>query len=98
MLPEWDQKYNINNVKIDNQHKKLFELAAKVEEISNRPIYQVELKKLIAEFFHYIKIHFQDEESYMAEINYPYISQHKLMHKQITKSMIQLIQSIKKYQ
>ncbi|EAJ0326572.1 hemerythrin family protein [Campylobacter lari] len=95
MLPEWDQKYNINNVKIDNQHKKLFELAAKVEEISDRPIYQVELKKLIADFFHYIKIHFQDEESYMAEINYPYISQHKLMHKQITKSMIQLIQSIK---
>ncbi|BEK14366.1 TPA: hemerythrin domain-containing protein [Campylobacter lari] len=95
MLPEWDQKYNINNVKIDNQHKKLFKLAAKVEEISDRPIYQVELKKLIAEFFHYIKIHFQDEESYMAEINYPYISQHKLMHKQITKSMIQLIQSIK---
>ncbi|EAK9947018.1 hemerythrin family non-heme iron protein [Campylobacter lari] len=95
MLPEWDQKYSINNAKIDVQHQKLFELAARVEEISDRPIYQVELKKLIAEFFNYIKIHFQDEENYMAEINYPYLNQHKLMHKQITSSMIKLIQSIK---
>ncbi|MCV3396923.1 hypothetical protein [Campylobacter sp. RKI_CA19_01116] len=31
----------------------------------------------------------------MAEINYPYLNQHKLMYKQITKSMIKLIQSIK---
>ncbi|EAJ1253789.1 bacteriohemerythrin [Campylobacter lari] len=95
MLPNWDQKYSINNTKIDVQHKKLFELAAKVEEISDRPIYQAELKKIIAEFFHYIKIHFQDEEAYMVKINYPYLNQHKLMHKQITKSMIKIIQSIK---
>lgn len=74
MLPEWDQKYSINNEKIDEQHKKLFELTFKVEEISNRPIYQVELKKIVADFFHYIKIHFQDEENYMAEINYPYLT------------------------
>ncbi|MCV3396922.1 hypothetical protein [Campylobacter sp. RKI_CA19_01116] len=45
MLPEWDQKYSINNEKIDKQHKKLFELAARVEEISDKPICQVELKK-----------------------------------------------------
>ncbi|EAK5749102.1 bacteriohemerythrin [Campylobacter lari] len=95
MLPEWDQKYSINNEKIDEQHKKLFELAFKVEEVSDRPIYQVELKKIVAEFFHYIKIHFQDEENYMAEINYPYLNQHKFMHKQITQSMIKLIQNIK---
>ncbi|EPE3794589.1 hypothetical protein L8V92_01530 [Campylobacter lari] len=31
----------------------------------------------------------------MAEINYPYLNQHKLMHKQITQSMVKLIQSIK---
>lgn len=95
MLPEWDRKYSINNEKLDSQHQKLFELAAKVEEISDRPIYQVELKKLVAEFFSYIKVHFQDEEAYMAEIKYPYLEEHRLMHKQITKSMIKLIQSIK---
>lgn len=95
MLPEWDRKYSINNEKLDSQHQKLFELAAKVEEISDRPIYQVELKKLVAEFFSYIKVHFQDEEAYMTEIKHPYLEEHRLMHKQITKSMIKLIQSIK---
>ncbi|AJC85022.1 bacteriohemerythrin [Campylobacter peloridis] len=95
MLPEWEQKYSINNEKIDHQHKRLFELAAKVEEMSDKPIYKIELKKLIADFFNYIKIHFHEEEAYMKELNYPYLNQHKLMHQKITKSMIYLIQEIK---
>lgn len=60
--------------KLMNNIKKLFELAFKIEEISDRPIYQVELKKIVADVFNYIKIHFQDEENYMAEINYPYLT------------------------
>lgn len=59
MLPEWDRKYSINNEKIDEQHKKLFELAFKVEEIPDRPIYQVELKKIVAEFFTILKFIFK---------------------------------------
>lgn len=59
MLPEWDRKYSINNEKIDEQHKKLFELAFKVKEILDRPIYQVELKKIVAEFFTILKFIFK---------------------------------------
>lgn len=31
LIPIWDERYNINNQKIDTQHKRLFELAAQVE-------------------------------------------------------------------
>ncbi|MBF7067804.1 hemerythrin family protein [Campylobacter volucris] len=95
MLPEWDQKYSVNNENLDAQHQKLFKLAAKVEEMSDRAIYQIELKKIIADFFHYIKFHFDEEENYMQQINYPYIDQHKLMHKKITNTMVKLIKEVK---
>ncbi|EDP7561088.1 hemerythrin family non-heme iron protein, partial [Campylobacter jejuni] len=29
LIPVWDEKYSINDEKIDAQHQKLFELAAK---------------------------------------------------------------------
>lgn len=95
MLPEWDQKYSVNNEILDDQHQKLFKLAAKVEEMSDRAIYQTELKKIIADFFHYIKFHFNEEENYMQQINYPYFKEHKQMHKNITNSMIKLIKEVK---
>ncbi|HEG2582113.1 TPA: hemerythrin family non-heme iron protein [Campylobacter lari] len=95
MLPEWDQKYSINNAKIDTQHQKLFELAARVEEISDRPIYQVELKKLSLNFSTILKFIFKIKKTIWLRSIILDLNQHKLMYKQITKSMIKLIQSIK---
>lgn len=38
MLPKWDNSYSVHNAKIDGQYKKLFELAAKVEVVSDRSV------------------------------------------------------------
>ncbi len=37
MFPKWDDNYSVHNAKIDEQHKKLFELAGKVEFMFDRP-------------------------------------------------------------
>lgn len=50
MLPKWDNSYSVHNAKIDGQHKKLFELAAKVEVVSDRSVSKNEVKELLAEF------------------------------------------------
>lgn len=68
MLPRWDNSYSVHNAKIDEQHKKLFELAAKVEVVSDRSVSKNEVKELLAEFFNYMKDHFNDEEKYMQLI------------------------------
>ncbi|EIA78391.1 bacteriohemerythrin, partial [Campylobacter coli] len=62
MLPKWDSSFSVHNAKIDDQHKKLFELAAKVEIVSDRSVSKNEVKELLAEFFNYMKDHFNDEE------------------------------------
>ncbi|EOZ1355239.1 bacteriohemerythrin [Campylobacter jejuni] len=95
MLPKWDKTFSIHNAKIDEQHKKLFELAGKVEYLIDKPVYKDEIKNLLAEFFNYMKDHFYEEERYMELIKYPDIETHKKIHKHIIQSMIELIKNIK---
>lgn len=58
MLPKWDKSCSVHNNKIDQQHKKLFELAAKVEYILDKPVYKDKIKILLTEFFNYYEISF----------------------------------------
>ncbi|EGA4767605.1 bacteriohemerythrin [Campylobacter jejuni] len=95
MLPKWDKTFSVHNAKIDEQHKKLFELAGKVEFMFDKPVYKDDVKALLAEFFNYMKDHFNDEEKYMKLIGYPDLEEHKRIHKEIIQSMIDLIKNIK---
>ncbi|HBD9145769.1 TPA: bacteriohemerythrin [Campylobacter jejuni] len=95
MFPKWDDSYSVHNAKIDEQHKKLFELAGKVEFMFDKPVYKDDVKALLAEFFNCMKDHFNDEEKYMKLIGYPDLEEHKRIHKEIIQSMIDLIKNIK---
>lgn len=95
LIPAWDEKYSINDEKIDAQHQKLFELAAKIENAVYKFVQRDELKEILTELFNYMKDHFSNEEDYMQEISYPYLNEHKIMHKNIIHDMSHLIQNIK---
>lgn len=90
-LPIWNEKFSIENADIDLQHQTLFTLAEKTANLLNRHIYKTEVKELLNDFFEYMKTHFKDEEDYMYSINYPYLSEHKAMHKKIIKDMSALL-------
>ncbi|WP_144673055.1 bacteriohemerythrin [Campylobacter jejuni] len=95
LIPVWDEKYSINDEKIDAQHQKLFELAAKIENTIYKFVQRDELKEILTELFNYMKEHFNNEEDYMRKIHYPYLNEHKIMHKNIIHDMSHLIQNIK---
>ena len=95
MFPKWEDSFSVHNAQIDAQHKKLFELAGKVEFMFDKPVYKDEIKALLADFFDYMKNHFNDEEKYMKLINYPGLDEHKEIHKEIIQSMIDLIKNIR---
>ncbi|EAK0822704.1 bacteriohemerythrin [Campylobacter lari] len=90
-FPIWHDKYSIENADIDLQHQTLFILADKTAKLLNRHIYKIEVKELLSDFFDYMRTHFKDEENYMHSINYPYLSEHKAMHKKIVKDMSALL-------
>lgn len=95
LIPTWNEKYSIHDTMIDIQHQKLFELADKVESAVYKFVKREELKEILTELFNYMKEHFNNEEQYMQEIHYPYLNEHKIMHKNIIRDMSYLIQNIK---
>ncbi|MDE6885925.1 MAG: hypothetical protein K2P17_02645 [Helicobacteraceae bacterium] len=78
---EWKDEYSIHNEHLDNQHKKLFEIAKRADNMVKEQIDSQEVKKVILELFNYMKTHFHDEELYMESIGYSKLREHKEIHK-----------------
>jgi len=95
MLINWHDSYSIHNVKIDEQHKILFELAKKASLMGNKYTSREEIKDILSEFFDYMKVHFTDEEMLMASIGYPELEEHKKLHKYIIQELASTILKIK---
>ena len=95
VIPSWDEKYCIGNEQIDSQHKKLFEIALKIEKTAGENVTQDEIKAMLTELFNYMKDHFSHEEGYMQEIGYPQLEYHRVAHKHITEEMVKIVKTIK---
>ncbi|MDX1808710.1 MAG: bacteriohemerythrin [Sulfurospirillaceae bacterium] len=90
MITQWDEKYKLNNEKIDNQHKELFRLVSLVEVLDKKAT-KTDIKNLLNSFFAYMKEHFKEEEKYMKNIDYPLLKQHRKLHTDIVEEFTKLI-------
>ncbi|MWV62108.1 bacteriohemerythrin [Helicobacter saguini] len=94
MLLAWDDKYSVNNYLIDEQHKKLFELANMADNMIGKQTNPTEIKKMLAALFEYMRTHFSDEEEYMRSIQYPMLESHQEKHKHIVSEMTNLVKNM----
>ena len=86
MLPEWSPEYSVHNEIIDAEHRKLFELAHRVEAAANKAANRSEVKETLAELFNYMRVHFAHEEEYMKSIGHPDLPTHKEIHKEFSRN------------
>jgi len=90
----WKSEYNIGDYKIDNEHQKLFAIARKalsINALHNDDKEKVQLKEIISELFTYIKTHFSNEEAFMESIDFPELTNHKIIHKNILNLLTHLV-------
>lgn len=80
----WKEKYRIGVDLIDDQHKELFSrLSEFIQIVQNDTAWEEKLdtvKETLNFMQEYVVFHFNDEEDYQAEINYPHIEEHKEAH------------------
>jgi hemerythrin len=80
---EWTEEYAVGVKDIDDQHRRLFEIADQAYTLLRKDL-QTDKFDRIVEIFEELKdytvYHFNFEESYMAGIGYPKILSHKVEH------------------
>lgn len=89
---EWDERYCIGQPIIDAEHRKLFQLCARVVRIFQ---YEDEQRnqRAIAEAVKYLKNytleHFADEEAYQRSIGYEGFEEHRKKHEAFAQTILE---------
>jgi hemerythrin len=83
----WTPDMQIDGGPIDNDHRKLLEIANQILELSTAEQDVLELQGLIRELYDYVKDHFHREEQYMTSLGYPGLAEHKALHRSIIQDM-----------
>ncbi|WP_072680282.1 bacteriohemerythrin [Arcobacter sp. LA11] len=87
---QWKNEYIVGNIKIDSEHKKLFEIARKANDIylrNDKKEQKKSLNAVVDELYSYVNKHFKNEEKYMASINYPLLKEHKILHTKLLEML-----------
>jgi hemerythrin len=79
----WKEEYRIGVDLIDEQHKKLFQIAADIYDLLKNNLYIDKYNRVVAllsELRDYTIFHFKTEEAYQQEIGYKRYLSHKVEH------------------
>lgn len=88
----WNDSYNLNVHSIDEAHKEIFQITALLLEenlAGNRDAVAQSVEFLKK----YVIRHFEDEEKYMLEINYPGYAGHKARHAAFRDEVVPAIEA-----
>ncbi len=94
---ELKEQYLTGMETIDDQHRKIFQLADQVYELlkdENMLYKDGELLKIVQELQDYTKYHFSEEEIYMEKIGYSRLEEQKIQHEKFIEELDKLNQAV----
>lgn len=86
----WEDKYKVGVKEFDEQHKKLIELINKLYDAMKQGHGKDVLKSILNDLFEYTKYHFETEEKYFSDYNYPDKNEHVKVHNELRNKVIDL--------
>ncbi|MDC0335835.1 bacteriohemerythrin [Pseudodesulfovibrio sp.] len=84
---EWNSKLNLGVPQIDEQHRRLVQLANNLVSAIQTNVADDILEIIFKELQEYTVFHFRDEELYMHEAGYPDIEEHIRQHEDLKKKV-----------
>lgn len=94
-LFEWNSTYEFGIDDIDNQHRKLVRILNTLWDSHNAGADRDAIGSIIDELVFYTKIHFNNEEKYMEDINYSEFKEHRLLHRELTSQVLKIQEDYK---
>ena len=84
----WDEQYSVHVHVIDEQHKHYFEIANRIfAKLDTGQVDKTELALMVKELVDYAFYHFQVEEKFFKDFNYPEAAAHLELHDSYRKTM-----------
>ncbi len=90
---EMKKEYYLGVDVIDQEHKKLFEIAEEAYKLLNDEFVPDKfdyIAKILEELKNYTIFHFEDEEKYMENIQYKKVFSHKIEHQEFIEKLNQI--------
>lgn len=86
---EWDKSISVNNKKMDEQHKHLFDIFNNLLDQDNLSD-STYIPKIISDLDEYMETHLSEEEELMQRIKYPEYEFHCGLHKSFKRALDRL--------
>ncbi len=77
---DWDDKYSVGVMSIDQQHKNLFKLISNFYETIRQKDTKRAMSEVLQGLVEYAESHFSTEENYMKKYHYPLYERHAAQH------------------
>jgi len=85
----WKSEYSVGVARLDEQHRKIFELLSTLQQAMLGKKSQDVLTGIIQELAQYAKMHFTSEEAYFQMYGYPDREAHKREHQEFIQKVHQ---------
>ncbi len=95
MLIDWSDKYSIGIPKIDAQHKVFFEAVHRLHKECLADEGEQAVLEALVFLENYVRGHFQNEEAFMQEHEYPSVEEHRKLHVKFLERFLGLIREFK---
>lgn len=93
--PLWNAQYEIGDEAIDKQHRILFSLIDRLEDVLQKRQAVIEICKVLRELESYVYIHFSDEERFMLRHEYKNYVLHKEQHANFEKKISEFWKAVR---
>lgn len=84
----WNEAYRVGAPIIDNDHRRLIGILNDLSRAVDLGKGEMVLGAILARLQKYTEFHFRNEELWMAEIGYPALEEHRALHGDLKKSVL----------
>ncbi|MBR9981861.1 MAG: hemerythrin family protein [Desulfatitalea sp.] len=92
---QWKPIYSIGIDKIDNQHRRLIQMATQLEGAVAEQSFTSKMGNTLRFLVDYTSYHFKNEEELMEQIQYSELNEHKALHKQLMTDVRQILMDLR---